>query len=481
MKSLALLMIGLAWARPPLPVPEFKIDLDKAPEDRFTEVIKHFQGPLYDVYAHNVLKSPILKPIVASFVKQFVKHRGDENEELMGEIRGMSAAMSEDARIPADVLHLAQFLYELQSIMVPIENITFPWGPHENETLQRSPVQFGCTGIIAQGSDGTVYHARNLDFSFAHWLGNMTYNGVFYKGGKELYTAQMIAGYANVLTGIRRGANGYTIEINTRFPSKKIGLADLWKHIFTEKRTPSGWTKRKTMEEVDNYEDAVKAFSTTPYAAPEYNIISGVKKGTILARDPDGVTHQLVLGPNPKDYIIMTNFDYWDHDIKEWFDPTGVEGIGHSRRIGAERILNKTDTITGDVLLKVLNDRSVMAKDTIFQAIINVQKDSYTTNLPDCESCDGCRDQNVCRKANEVCCGIREHYTLSCAGPGKSGYRCGAIPDGACRFLHVNENRTRADADCESYSSHFDLRCAPSNRRCGPKPTVGTSSAQVIV
>merc|ERR1719162_282157 len=125
------------------------------------------------------------------------------------------------------------------------------------------------------------------------------------------------------------------------------------------------------METVDNYEDAVVKFSKTPYAAPEYNIISGVKKGTILARSQDGVYHQLVLGSKPKDYIIITNFDYWDHDIKEWFDPTTVAGLGHSRRIGAEKQLNSSSiVITPDALLKILSDRTVMAKDTIFQAII---------------------------------------------------------------------------------------------------------------
>jgi len=225
------------------------------------------------------------------------------------------------------------------------------------------------------------------------------------------------------------------------------------------------------MEAVDNFEDPVEKFSSTPYAAPEYNIISGVKKGTILSRDPDGVTHKQVLGPNSKDYIIMTNFDYWDHDLKEWLDPTGLAGLGHSRRLGAERILNKSDAITRDLLLKVLIDHSVMAKDTIFQAIINVEKDSYQTQLPYCEACAGCQDLDKCRKPKEICCGLREHYTLRCAVPGNSGYRCGALPDGACRSIHLNKNETGSDADCESFTSHFTLACAPSNRRCGPKPS----------
>ena len=67
-----------------------------------------------------------------------------------------------------------------------------------------------CTGIIARNeADGTVYHARNLDFSFAKYLQAMTYNAVFVRGGKELFTAQMVAAYQQILTGIRRGSDGY--------------------------------------------------------------------------------------------------------------------------------------------------------------------------------------------------------------------------------------------------------------------------------
>ena len=52
----------------------------------------------------------------------------------------------------------------------------------------------GCTGIIARNSaDGTVSHARDLDFSPAI-LGNLVYTGIFKKSGKELFRAQMIAG-----------------------------------------------------------------------------------------------------------------------------------------------------------------------------------------------------------------------------------------------------------------------------------------------
>lgn len=158
------------------------------------------------------------------------------------------------------------------------------------------------------------------------------------------------------------------------------------KNVFDEKRVPSGWIKRQVLQNYSEYEDAVSALSTQPYASTEYNIMSGVKKGTILARDPDGLVYRIDLTPADR-YIIMTNFDYIYHDIKEWFDPTSMKGIGHSRRIGAERLLNASATLSADVLFDTLNDDAVIATDTIFQAIINVEKNMYNTSLPACKDC----------------------------------------------------------------------------------------------
>jgi len=403
--------LAYAFGRPSLPVPEFKINLDLDPEERFKEVIEHFEAPLYDVYntyANNA--------VVRYFYNKIAKHRGPENGELAGEIRGIAKY----SKIPVAAIQAAQLLYELQTIMVPVENVTWPWGQTTHRTGKEP--SFGCTGVIARSADdGTVTHARNLDFMFAKYLSNMTYNGVFYKNGKELFTAQMIAGYALPTTGIRRGKNGYTIELNTRYPPKESNIKNLVHNLLTERRTPSGWIKREVLQNVDNYEDAVKAFSTRPYASTEFNVISGVQKGVILARDPDDVYHKLTLGPNKNDYVIITNFDYWDHDIKEWFDYTSVH-FGHSRRIGAERILNASKNINEDQLYKTMNDDEVLAKDTIYQAFFNVEKDSFKSFLPGCAECGGCVDHGKCLKKGESCCGGTSHFTLEC---GFNMHRCG--------------------------------------------------------
>lgn len=323
-----------------------------------------------------------------------VLKRGRETDELNREINGFH----KHTGIPKNELHAMQLLYELNTLMVPIVNFTH--GSADMDLIQEllgevssnwevpEPLHVGCTGIIATSDeDGTVYHARNLDFSFAEFLQPMTYTGIFTKSGSEIFRAQTIAGYSSILTGMRKGPNGYTIEINTRFTDHVGGNSEMIKNVFTNKITPSGFLKRKILETVDNYEDAVEAFSTTPYAATEYNIVSGVKKGTILARSPDGLAYQLPLSESGKKYIIMTNFDYIWGDIKEIFDPTGGKGIFHPRRKPAEALLDNADSMTPELLFNVINDFEVMAKDTIFQVIMDVETGLWNASLPNCTKC----------------------------------------------------------------------------------------------
>ena len=103
-------------------------------------------------------------------------------------------------------------LYEIQTLMVPIVNFTGVWPPKLEdyppghfpqgyEALARVPWRGpGCTGIIptATNEGGTVYHARNLDFSPVDIMTNLVYNGIFTKGGVEIFRSQMVAGYTMV-------------------------------------------------------------------------------------------------------------------------------------------------------------------------------------------------------------------------------------------------------------------------------------------
>eukprot|EP00445_Apocalathium_hangoei_P074885 CAMPEP_0204152264 /NCGR_PEP_ID=MMETSP0361-20130328/26863_1 /ASSEMBLY_ACC=CAM_ASM_000343 /TAXON_ID=268821 /ORGANISM="Scrippsiella Hangoei, Strain SHTV-5" /LENGTH=82 /DNA_ID=CAMNT_0051107191 /DNA_START=21 /DNA_END=266 /DNA_ORIENTATION=+ len=81
------------------------------------------------------------------------------------------------------------------------------------------------------------------------------------------------------------------------------------------------------METSTNYGDFAQKVSTSQLIVPMYIVISGVSKGTIIASDIGTVAHQMTLGETNLEcrgvYIIITKFDYYFHDIREWFDPIG--------------------------------------------------------------------------------------------------------------------------------------------------------------
>ena len=122
---------------------------------------------------------------------------------------------------------------------------------------------------------------------------------MFVKGGKELFRSQMIAGYTMVITAFRTGSNangdGYVIERNTRYADHAGGFEEMLKNLFNG-RDLNGWSLRKILETVDGYDEAVKMVAAVPYTSTEYAIMSGVKKGRIMARNPDNVAHTQTLG-----------------------------------------------------------------------------------------------------------------------------------------------------------------------------------------
>merc|ERR1712032_1035161 len=101
---------------PRLPVPEFEVNLDLAPEERFTEVVQHFNSSLQNfikyLHADNF--------IVKGLAKALVKRRGPENDELQAEVRGMAKLLN----IPESELQAIQMLYELNTLMIPLVNLT---------------------------------------------------------------------------------------------------------------------------------------------------------------------------------------------------------------------------------------------------------------------------------------------------------------------------------------------------------------------
>ena len=84
----------------------------------------------------------------------------------------------------------------------------------------------------------------------------LVYNGIFIKSGKEVFRSQMIAGYTQIITGFRPSTtNGWAIERNTRYTDHVGGNSEMLTNLFSG-RPLNGWSLRKILETVDNYDDA---------------------------------------------------------------------------------------------------------------------------------------------------------------------------------------------------------------------------------
>ena len=386
-RLLSLLLATAAVASARRTVRTYTIDLDLPPHQRYDHIVgdtsNGFNATVWKFWDSYFAKDALLRDLLYGIADK----RGKENPEMAGEIDGLAAASG----LPRKFVKGVQLLYELQTIMVPIVNFTGQRDeiPAGYEALTRIPWRGGCTGIVATNtdpSDGSVWHARNLDFAPVPIMTNLVFNAVFEKQGKEIFQMQMIAGYTQAITGYRQGSDGFAIERNTRYTDHWGGNAEML-HNVESGRELNGWQLRKVFEEESTYGAAVSRIKSMPYASTEYAIVSGVKKGTIISRNPDNVAFEQVLGQkNPDerdDYIIITNFDFFFHDVREKFDPTGGGGFAKpSRRVAAQKLLNASAHITPQVLFGTINAEYVLA-DTVFPAIINVEKGVWNISQPD--------------------------------------------------------------------------------------------------
>jgi hypothetical protein len=173
MMTMAMLALAATLA-PHRPVPVFTIDLDLPPEERYRVLLAPgtgFNATVWEFWNGYFARDKIL----TDALYKLVDARGEEAPEMMGELRGLSHM----SKLPLKFVQGMQLFYELQTIMVPIVNITALPGslastinytfheayPRGWEALVRFPAGPGCTGIIATNqADGSVSHARNLDF-----------------------------------------------------------------------------------------------------------------------------------------------------------------------------------------------------------------------------------------------------------------------------------------------------------------------------
>uniref|UniRef100_A0A3Q3FXX6 N-acylethanolamine-hydrolyzing acid amidase n=1 Tax=Labrus bergylta TaxID=56723 RepID=A0A3Q3FXX6_9LABR len=281
--ALLLLGLGVCSCRAEIAPPTLNISLDDDPEVRWVPLTEIFDADFLKKAAAEVIDSTVpkwvhqaVKPIVVALDKYIP-------QPYAGEIRGLAEHFGGSL---SDIIIL-NFAYEVSAF---------------------------CTSIIAQDKKGHLYHGRNLDYPHSV-LRNLTVNLVFLKNGEVAYRGTSFAGYIGLWTG--QSPNKFTVSGDHEH------WWNWWKNLvsaFLFRRSPVSWLVRQTLEEAEDFQDAVMRLSKIPIITGVYYIVGGVRagEGAVITRDRTGPADIWPLDPvNGEWYRVETNFDHWRPHLPE--------------------------------------------------------------------------------------------------------------------------------------------------------------------
>ncbi|XP_067444360.1 N-acylethanolamine-hydrolyzing acid amidase-like [Thunnus thynnus] len=337
----AVLLLGLVLScRADFAPPTLNISLDDDPDVRWMPLLKVFDLDYLKKAAAEVIDSTVPKWVHHAIAPAVMSLEKYLPQPYAGEIRGMASHFGGSV---SDVI-LLNFAYEISAF---------------------------CTSIVAQDKNGHVYHGRNLDYPHPV-LRNLTVNIIFLKNGEVAYYGTSFAGYVGLWTG--QSPNKFTVSGDQRGNER---WWNWWKNLvsaFLLGRSPVSWLVRETLEEADNFLDAVMRLSKIPIITGVYYIVAGVQaeEGAVITRDRTGPADIWPLEPvNGAWYRVETNYDHWrppparDH-----------------RREAANKALNATgqDHINMDTLYQVLSLFPVCNGITIYTTTMSAATpDKYNT------------------------------------------------------------------------------------------------------
>jgi len=258
-----------------------------------------------------------------------------------------------------------------------------------------------CTSIVAQDTQGNVYHGRNLDFglglafNFSDFQWGLTevlrpilFNAEMMQNNQTLYKATFFAGYIGVLTGVRKQA--MTITVDSRFDDNYDKYLLDW---FLNQDDPDQWltfTTRHAMENYNSYDSALNYLSKVSYIGPAYIIIGGnqVNQGSVITLGPNSTLVDVWSIPNglPANdstvtpwYVLETNYDHWNQP--PWFD---------DRRYPAEDCMNEIGSANINLpnLYNVLDGLPNRNRLTTYTALMNCEEGHLESYRQYCDEWD---------------------------------------------------------------------------------------------
>jgi N-acylethanolamine-hydrolysing acid amidase len=219
-----------------------------------------------------------------------------------------------------------------------------------------------CTSIVAEAINGTIYHGRNLDYSFTNVLSDMTVIIDFQEGGKTIYTGTTFAGMVGLLTAQK--PHGFTITLDER------DQGDWWMNaleaIVAGTHGIAALHIRDAVASKDmDFESAVIFLADKPLIAPSYLIIGGMKprEGVVITRDRTAALDMWRLNAeHGLWYLVETNYDHW-------VPPPSDD----NRRDPAIKAMNETTRagLSPTSLFKVMSTPPVLNSGTTYTVVMS--------------------------------------------------------------------------------------------------------------
>lgn len=266
------------------PLETFKINLDKAPKERFVEPTRRFASTIlatlnnFESLLNQLLPEHLQVMIDYSF---WYGHR-----EAYLEMEGIAQVLSIDPRR----IVVINFTYEL---------IAF------------------CTSLLGKQVDGTLIHVRLYDFLESESTKKILFIGEFYRNNTHIYSAVMNGGTPFFPTGFKNGSYSITLNqrnsLNRTFTEQlaNIGMIS-YGHIQTIKLI------RETLEACDDYQCAFNKLSNESIITRGYFIIAGVNgdDAAVISRDRQGAANVTFISEEHW-YVVQTNDDHFDGICRE--------------------------------------------------------------------------------------------------------------------------------------------------------------------
>jgi beta subunit of N-acylethanolamine-hydrolyzing acid amidase/Linear amide C-N hydrolases, choloylglycine hydrolase family len=250
----------------------FKVDLDSPPETRWAEVITSKKQEILSLTTF--IKNSV-NPMIIKYISSAVLAGKTFDSEIIKEFKGAANILNVDFNL----ILVGNFINEFYSM---------------------------CSSFIIRKTSGQILLGRNLDYFLNNKIRELSVQVDFYKSGNLLYRTMTFAGYFGVLTGLRPGSFG--ISLNAR---SLLDYSVIWESLAVlEGSKASAFAIRHALETYESYEDALEYLKTVPIISGEYFCIAGITSGAVITRSRNYVTDLIELDET-RWFIVQTNYDHW--------------------------------------------------------------------------------------------------------------------------------------------------------------------------